>query len=430
MNLFECIMRNSTCYKGTVKGTPVGILWHDTAAGNPKIARYVQPYKGDENYDEKMAKLGSNRYKNDWNHKARQAGVNAFIGQLANGSVATCQVLPWDYMPWGCGGGSKGSCNGDYDGPDYRFWIQFEICDDGYQSKDYFNKVYKEACEFTAYICKMYNIDPNGSVMYNGVQIPTILCHADACKLGFGSNHGDVYRWFNKFGKSMKDVRSDVAKILAENVKPVVPETPAKPEASPATPSETYRVRKSWDDAKSQIGAYSNLENAKNTCDEAGYGYYVFNNAGKVVYPVVAELYEGDEVKLVPGAKYANGKSIASWVFKKTLYVRGFKADGTVIISTLKTGAITGTVARKYLTKNGQATVIKPPVVEAPAKLALGDVVKLVSGAKYASGKSIPAWVFKKNLYVRYIDGENVTISTLKTGAVTGTVNKKYLTKV
>ena len=48
---------------------------------------------------------------------------------------------------------------------------------------------------------------------------------------------------------------------------------------------EIYRIRKSWNDVKSQIGAYKNLENAKKACPS---GYYVFNSAGKVVYPVVS----------------------------------------------------------------------------------------------------------------------------------------------
>ena len=63
----------------------------------------------------------------------------------------------------------------------------------------------------------MYGIDPNGTVSYNGIQVPTILCHADSSKLGLGSNHGDINHWFPKFGKSMETVRSDVAAIMAGN---------------------------------------------------------------------------------------------------------------------------------------------------------------------------------------------------------------------
>lgn len=57
----------------------------------------------------------------------------------------------------------------------------------------------------------------------------------------------------------------------------------------------------------------------------------------------------------------------------------------------------------------------------------VGDEVKLVSGAKYSSGKSIPDWVFSSKLYVRELQDDNVVISTQKTGAITGVVNKKYL---
>ncbi len=48
-----------------------------------------------------------------------------------------------------------------------------------------------------------------------------------------------------------------------------------------ATPKTMYRVRKSWQDVKSQKGAYSSLDNAKKCCDEAGSGYYVFDPKGK-----------------------------------------------------------------------------------------------------------------------------------------------------
>ena len=49
----------------------------------------------------------------------------------------------------------------------------------------------------------------------------------------------------------------------------------------PAT-KQLYRVRKSWTDAKSQIGAFSSLENAKKACKN---GYAVFDSNGKQVYP-------------------------------------------------------------------------------------------------------------------------------------------------
>lgn len=205
-----CMMTNSTCYKQTRKMDIKGVLWHSTGANNKTIKRYVQPSENDKNYQSLIAKIGKNTSRTDWNHSSQQAGVNAWIGALADGSVAAVQTLPWNYRPWGCGSGSKGSCN--------TGWIQFEICEDNLSDPNYFAKVYKEACELTAYLCKTYNINPNGSVNVNGVTVPTILCHQDSYQLGLGSNHADVYHWFKKYGKDMATVRKDVAALMQSKV--------------------------------------------------------------------------------------------------------------------------------------------------------------------------------------------------------------------
>ena len=47
--------------------------------------------------------------------------------------------------------------------------------------------------------------------------------------------------------------------------------------------NELYRVRKTWTDVSSQIGAYSSLDNAKAACKN---GYYVFDEKGNIVYPI------------------------------------------------------------------------------------------------------------------------------------------------
>ena len=206
-----CMQTQSSCYKGTKKMTVKGILWHSTGANNPTLKRYVQPSDSkpaSDTYSKSkwLTVLGKNSNGNDWNHTAIQAGVNAWIGKLADGTVACVQTMPWNYRPWGCGSGSKGTCN---DG-----WIQFEICEDALTDKTYFDKVYQESCEITAYLCKKYDIDPNGTTTLNGVEVPTILCHADSYKLKLGSNHSDVNHWFNKYNKSMTTVRKDVAELL------------------------------------------------------------------------------------------------------------------------------------------------------------------------------------------------------------------------
>lgn len=62
----------------------------------------------------------------------------------------------------------------------------------------------------------------------------------------------------------------------------------------------------------------------------------------------------------------------------------------------------------------------------------IGDKVKLKSNAVYSNNIPVPQWIKNKVLYVRSIKKEtdNIVVSTLKTGNITGTVNKKYLKKL
>lgn len=407
-----CMMTNSTCYKGTRTMNVLGVLWHSTGANNPYLKRYVQPSSNDANYTALMNKLGKNNYGNDWNHIEHQAGLNCWIGKFADGSVGTVQTMPWNYRPWGCGSGSKGSCNSG--------WIQFEICEDGLTDKDYFNKVYKEAVEITAYLCKMYNLNPKGTVTVNGVKVPVILDHQTSYQLGMGGNHGDVQHWFKKHGKTLDDVRNDVAKLLGED---------ATVSPAPSAPTKTlYRVRKAWKDAVSQKGAYSILENAKKCCDEAGSGYYVFDADGKVVYPtessIPAILKEGDVIKLVDGATYWNGAAIPSWVFKKTLYCRGFRGTDNVIFSTLKTGAITGIVKRTSI-QGFEGKIASNTTKETFPYLVVitADVLNVRAGA--SEGAKITTQVKKNQVYT--IVDKSGDWGKLKSGA--GWINLNYTKK-
>lgn len=353
-----CMMTNSTCYLGTRTMTPKGILWHSTGANNPNLKRYVQPSSNDANYSNLITKLGTNSYGNDWNHITHQAGLNAWIGKLADGTVTTVQTMPWNYRPWGCGSGSKGSCN-DY-------WIQFEICEDGLTDKTYFNKVYNEACELTAYLCKLYNINPQGTVNYNGINVPTILCHQDSYQLGLGSNHGDVYHWFKKYDKDMDDVRKDVAKLLSGSSESTV---------KPITPIE---VKPSYDD-----------------------------------------ISVGDEITLASNAVYTSGTTIPSWVFKSTLYAREIRSD-SIVFSTLKTGAITGVVSKSYVSKKASGeTVFQNYLVRI-----IADALNVRAGA--GTSYKINTTVKKNDVYT--IVGEQNGWGKLKSGA--GWISLSYTERV
>ena len=65
-----------------------------------------------------------------------------------------------------------------------------------------------------------------------------------------------------------------------------------KIEQSTGTVQKLYRVRKSKDDAKSQVGAYSSLNNAISACNTAGERYKVFDWNYKVVYEYKAPTVE------------------------------------------------------------------------------------------------------------------------------------------
>lgn len=210
-----CMQSQSTCYRGTKPMDVWGILWHSTGANNPNLSRYIQPSdslagRSADTYkdrNEALAVIGVNKYGNDINHKERNMGMNGWIGKLANGEVAAVQTMPWNWAPWGCGAGSKGSCN--------SHWIQFEICEDNLQNPDYAMQVYKEACELTAYLCKMFNINPFATVQFKGVTVPTIIDHKTSHALGLGNNHGDIEHWFPKvIDKTLEDIRKDVAALM------------------------------------------------------------------------------------------------------------------------------------------------------------------------------------------------------------------------
>lgn len=89
-----------------------------------------------------------------------------------------------------------------------------------------------------------------------------------------------VHRWFankscpgNWLYARLNDLATKVTAQLGDS-------TPAP---TPTT-STLYRVRKSWSDSKSQLGAYKVLDNAK-ACADKNPGYYVFDSAGKSIYP-------------------------------------------------------------------------------------------------------------------------------------------------
>ncbi len=149
MNLRKLILTNNACFKAGKTIIPKGIMVHSTGANNPWLKRYVGP---DDGF------LGKNQYNNHWNQDklgGRLVCVHAFIGKLADGTIATYQTLPWNHRGWHAGGKANDT------------HIGFEICEDGLLDSTYFNKVYREAVEFCVYLCKLY-----------GFTEKNIICHS------------------------------------------------------------------------------------------------------------------------------------------------------------------------------------------------------------------------------------------------------------
>ena len=138
-----------------------------------------------------------------------------------------------------------------------------------------------------------------------------------AAKAATTTSKGNIEYWkCNSCGKLFKDPKGETEISYAETVIPKLPDNqtgestqPSKTDKTDKTGESTeqsktqtdvqesdgdviswYLIRKSWEDSKSQKGAYKNLDKAKKYVDQNP-GYKVFDMDGNVVYePDSAEL--------------------------------------------------------------------------------------------------------------------------------------------
>lgn len=155
-----------------------------------------------------------------------------------------------------------------------------------------------------------------------------------------------VHRWFaNKScpGNWLYAKLGDLAAKVTANLN----ET-----ASADTKTDTlYRVRKTWSDSKSQLGAYKVLANAKKKADE-NTGYKVFDASGNIVYPTAAKPTQTPaantsykvqinisnlNIRKGPGTNYGKtGQFTGEGVFT---IVQESKGEGASLWGKLKSGA-------------------------------------------------------------------------------------------
>jgi len=114
------------------------------------------------------------------------------------------------------------------------------------------------------------------------------------------------------------------------------------------TTATIYRVRKSWSDAKSQIGAFSSLDNAKKACKT---GYSVFDENGAVVYTAAEKCYtKGTKISLSNTTVYASSTAKSGTKKTGTFYLYdGSEINGRYRITT-KSAYCSKTPVGQYVT--------------------------------------------------------------------------------
>lgn len=127
-----------------------------------------------------------------------------------------------------------------------------------------------------------------------------------------------------------------------------------------------YRVRKTWADASSQIGAYSDLAAAKAACKE---GYSVFDEKGKSVYT----------------------KEVAKPATKA--YQR------TITMHTVKSGENLTTIAEKYKTTTDK--ILKYNSIPNPNKIKVGQQIKIVKDITVTSKFELKTYTTLVDLKIR-----------------------------
>lgn len=146
------------------------------------------------------------------------------------------------------------------------------------------------AAELVKYLMEKYKIPAANVIRHWDV------CHKECPGIiGWNPNSGSEAKWL--------EFKKTIGSTTTSTVKPAT--TTAKTDKPVNTP--IYRVRKSANDAKSQIGAFTVLANAKKLADSHA-GYSVYDGTGKLVYSPGAKKKTVTELaREVIAGKWGNG---------------------------------------------------------------------------------------------------------------------------
>ena len=204
LTIYRMLFKDSDCYRSGTRQTSRGVQVHSTGANNPNLRRYVQPDDG---------RLGRNTNGNSHNRPRVDVCASAYIGKLADGTVAVYQTLPWDMRCWISGKGKNGNAN-------RLGYIGFEICEDDRTDIIYFNQaVMGAAVNLTAHLCQIMGVHPDDVLeSYEEGDALAVMDHSELAARGLASNHADITHWLRAFGKRMNDFRREVQDAMDEGV--------------------------------------------------------------------------------------------------------------------------------------------------------------------------------------------------------------------
>lgn len=246
LNVIKNYLTKNRCYRKGAKRTAIGIQIHTIGTGQG-TAKAVCDY---------------------WN----QPGVSACTTYICDADISgrVYQMLPEDYYSWADAGyGNRNLITieiAESDFIKYTGGANYVVTNEENFKRDIF-RGYDTAVQLCAEICKRHKWNPKAKLA-SGLYL--ISSHDEGRRAGLSSAHVDPTHVWDRLGINMDTFRQAVANAMNGKV-----------DDEDIVTTTWFRVRKTWADVDSQLGAYVQVENAKKACP---YGYSVFNEAGEVVY--------------------------------------------------------------------------------------------------------------------------------------------------
>ena len=273
MNIIQQIATGSACYRCGGRINIKGLMLHSVGCNQPKAEVFA----------------------NIWN-RSNDVCCHGLVD-----AEKAIQTLPWNYRGWHCGESGNNTHIGiEMTEPSQIHYVGgcTFTCDNVPAAREHVRRTYDNAVELFAFLCTKYGLNP----------LTDICSHNEGAQRGIASRHSDPEHLWNQLGMgyTMDGFRHDVvAKMNGTNITHVNKDVAAK---------QIYRIRTSYEDVKSQVGAYSNLENAIKLCTVP---YKVFDWDGNCVHSSLGDATEKPKVDNTSTQEAQRGANpVLVWDFK------------------------------------------------------------------------------------------------------------------